>query len=185
MFKNDIQQLSEIQGLRQNTVVAWPPGPPNEHGVAGMHTLSSEEEITRLLKDRPEQTQTYEVTGELAGQVPLDAVGLRLMDESELRELAEYLGVEVEYLRGPFRVIDAECPRCGRRVTFLDFVKTAVDEGVHDRTELGAILTGEARNWITIRGRDGGRPVSCARCQQALRMFNGYSEYSSSNYAYA
>jgi uncharacterized C2H2 Zn-finger protein len=150
-----------------------------------MHTLSSEEEITRLLKDRPELTQTYEVTGELAGQVPLDAVGLRRMDESELRELAEYLGVGVEYLRGPFRVIDAECPRCGRRVTFLDFVKTAVDKGVHDRTELGAILTGEARNWITIRGRDGGRPVSCARCQQALRMFNGYSEYSSSNYAYA
>jgi hypothetical protein len=150
-----------------------------------MRTLSSNEEITRLLKDRPEQTQTYEVTGELAGQVPLDAVGLRRMDESELRELAEYLEVEVEYLRGPFRVIDAECPRCGRRITFLDFVKTAVDKGVHDRTRLRAILIGEAGNWITIRGRDGGRPVSCARCQQALRMSNEYSEYTSSNYAYA
>ena len=56
------------------------------------------------------------------------------MDESEERELAECLEVEVEYLRGPFRVIDAECPRCGRRITFLDFVKTAVDKGVHDRT---------------------------------------------------
>ena len=151
-----------------------------------MRTLSSNEEITRLLKDRPEQTQTYEVTGELAGQVPLDAVGLRRMDESELTELAEYLEVEdVEYFRGPFRVIDAECPRCGRHITFLDFVKTAIDNGVHDRTQLRAILTGEAGNWITIRGRDGGRPVRCARCQQALRMSNGYSEYSSSNYAYA
>jgi hypothetical protein len=150
-----------------------------------MRTLSSDEEIRQLLKDRPEQTQTYEVTGELARQVPLDAVGLRRMDESELGELAEYLEVEVEYLRGPFRVIDAECPRCGRRITFLDFVKTAVDKGVHDRIQLRGILTGAAGNWLTIRGRDGGRPVSCVRCQQALRMSNGYSEYTSSNYAYA
>jgi uncharacterized C2H2 Zn-finger protein len=150
-----------------------------------MRTLSSDEEIKQLLKDRPEQTQTYEVTGELARQVPLDAVGLRRMDKSELTELAEYLEVEVEYLRGPFRVIDAECPRCGRRITFLDFVKTAVDKGVHDRIQLRGILTGAAGNWLTIRGRDGGRPVSCARCQQALRMSNGYSEYTSSNYAYA
>ena len=142
-------------------------------------------EITRLLKDRPELTQTYEVTGELAGQVPLDAVGLRLMDESELRELAEYLGVEVEYLRGPFRVIDAECPRCGRRVTFLDFVKTAVDKGVHDRTELGAILTGEARNWITIRGRDGGVRSVAHAASRPFECSMGIRSTRQSNYAYA
>jgi hypothetical protein len=150
-----------------------------------MRTLTSEEEIRRLLQDRPEYTQTYQVSGDLAARIPLDAIGLRRMDESEVRELADYLEVEVDYLRGPFRVMDADCPSCGRRITFLDFVQTAVDEGVHDRSELRTILTGEAGNWITVRGRDGGRPVRCSRCQQTLRMPGEYSEYSSSNYAYA
>jgi hypothetical protein len=150
-----------------------------------MRTLTSEDEIRRLLQDRPEYTQTYQVSEDLASRIPLDATGLRRMEESELRELADYLEVEVDYLRGPFRVVDAECPRCGRRITFLDFVQTAVNEGVHDRSELRTILTGEAGNWITVRGRDGGRPVRCSRCQQTLRMLGEYSEYSSSNYAYA
>jgi uncharacterized C2H2 Zn-finger protein len=150
-----------------------------------MRTLTSEDEIKRLLQNRPEYTQTYQVSEDVAARIPLDAIGLRRMDESELRELADYLEVEVDYLRGPFRVIEGECPRCGRHITFLDFVKTAVDEGVHDRSELRTVLTGEAGNWITVRGRDGGRPVRCSRCQQTLRMLGEYSEYSSSNYAYA
>ena len=112
-------------------------------------------------------------------------MGLRRMDETELRELAEYLDVDVERLHGPFRVVDAECLRCGRRITFLDFVKTAVEQGVHDQSQLRAILTGEAGNWITVRGQDGGRPVACANCEQLLRMPGDYSEYSSSSYAYA
>jgi hypothetical protein len=150
-----------------------------------MPTLSSPDEVLRLLKDRPEQTRTYQVAPELAGRIPLDSVGLRRMDHAEQQELAAYLGVDGHSLRGPFRVVNAECPRCGRYITFLDFVKTAVEDGVHDRDQLSAILTGEAGNWITIRGRDGGRSVRCAACEQALAMPGDYSEYSSSSYAYA
>jgi hypothetical protein len=150
-----------------------------------MRTLSSSDEIQRLLRDRPEHTHTYQVSRELAGGIPLDSVGLRRMDGPEIQELADYLGVDVEYLRGPFRVVDAECPRCGRRISFLDFVKTAIDDGVHERSQLAAILAGEVGTWITIRGRDGGRAVRCADCGQTLRMPGEYSEYSSSSYAYA
>lgn len=150
-----------------------------------MRTVSSPDEITQLLQDRPEKTQTYQVSADVAGRVPLDSVGLRQMDDAEVRELAEYLEVDVDSLRGPFRVIDADCPQCGRRTTFLDFVKTAVADGAHDRERLSAVLTGQAGNWITVRGRDGGRPVRCAGCAQALRMPGAYSEYSSSSYAYA
>lgn len=150
-----------------------------------MYTLSSEEEISRFLQDRPERTQTYRVPTELANRIPLDAIGLRRMDYAEVGELAQYLDADIDDLRGPFRVVDAECPRCGRQITFLDFVKTAVEECVHDRSQLRAILTGETGNWITIRGRDGGRLVRCAQCRQTLRMPGDYSEYSSSSYAYA
>lgn len=150
-----------------------------------MRMLSSEEEIVRLLGDRPARTETYRIPQELSYRIPLDSVGLRRMDGHELEELAEYLEVACEDLAGPFRVVDADCPRCGRHIAFLDFVKTAVDEGVHDRPQLSAILTGQAGNWLTIRGKDGGRRVNCAACRQALRMPGDYSEYSSSSYAYA
>ncbi len=82
-------------------------------------------------------------------------------------------------------MVDADCPRCGRRTTFLDFVKTAVTDGAHELSRLSDILTGRAGNWLTIRGRDGGRAVRCADCDQALLMPGTYSEYSSSSYAYA
>lgn len=150
-----------------------------------MAMLSSPDEVLRLLQDRPEHTRTYEVAPEIAGRVPLDSVGLRRMDSAEVQELADYLELDQKALRGPFRVVDADCPRCGRHITFLDFVKTAIEEGVHDRAQLGDVLAGRAGNWITIRGRDGGRPVRCAGCDQTLRMPNAYSEYSSSSYAYA
>jgi hypothetical protein len=108
-----------------------------------MATISSGEEIARLLQDRPQNTHTYQMTQELASRIPLDSVGLRRMHDSEMQELADYLSVEVESLRGPFRVVDADSPRCGRRITFLDFAKTAITEGAHDRAELSAVLAGE------------------------------------------
>jgi hypothetical protein len=152
----------------------------------GVVDLTSEEEIRRLLDDRPERTQTYRVPPNLVGRIPLDTrVKLRSMDDAETRELADYLGIAVEDLDRPLRVVDAGCPHCERRITFLDFVQTAVQTGQHERAQLREILTGRAGAWITIRGRDGGRPVVCAHCGQIARMPNGYSEYSSGSYAYA
>ena len=153
----------------------------------GVVEITSEEEIRQLLDDRPKRTQTYRVPPNLVGRIPLDTrVKLRSMDDAETQELADYLGIAVVDLDGPFRVVDAECPHCKRRITFLDFVQTAVEMGQHERAELREILTGRAGAWITIRGRDGGRPVVCTRCGQNARMANGgYSEYASGSYAYA
>jgi hypothetical protein len=151
-----------------------------------VQTLASEKEVRRLLEQRPKTTQTYRVPPEVVGRVPIDKkVRLRSLEDDEIKELAEYLEVGVEELDGPFSVVEASCPNCSRQITFLDFVQTAVDKGVHERAELREILTGRAGAWITIRGRDGGRPVSCAGCGATARMPNAYSEYSSSSYAYA
>lgn len=151
-----------------------------------MRTPLSEKDVRRLLDDRPEQTQTHPVSRDVIGRVPLDTrTELRTMDDDETQQLAEFLEVDVSELDGPFRVVDAKCVNCDRQITFLDFVKTAVDEGAHEREQLVEILTGRGGAWITIRGLDGGRPVVCSGCGQPGRLSEGYSEYSSSSYAYA
>ena len=149
-------------------------------------TLGTEAEVRRLLVERPERTQTYRVTPELLRTIELDSKDrLRRLGESELAELAEYLEVDQGQLAGDFRVVDASCAHCGRRTSFLDFVQTGVGTRHHDRRELAEVLTGRRGAWLTIRGRDGGRPVICANCGQIARLTDGYSEYSSSSYAYA
>jgi uncharacterized C2H2 Zn-finger protein len=150
-----------------------------------VRVLKSEQDVRRLLQKRPEKTQTYRVPAEVLRRVPLDTtVPLRSMTDAEMQELAEYLGVGAEQLHGPLRVVEARCPRCQRLITFLDFVQTAVESRVHERAQLRDVLTGRAGAWITVRGRDGGRPVTCANCGEMARM-PAYSEYSSSSYAYA
>ncbi|GGY18238.1 hypothetical protein [Streptomyces djakartensis] len=148
------------------------------------------EEALQLIADRPEGTRTYPVAPGVLGRLPLDtSPRLRSMDASETQELAEHLEVSADAIGGPLKVVDAQCSYCERVITFLDFVKTAVDDGQHDLARLRKVLTGRDGAWITIRGRDGGRPVRCARCDRVVGLTRGkgggeYSEYSSASYAY-
>lgn len=151
-----------------------------------MRTIESEDEVRRLLHDRPRRTQTYRVPDGSLERLPVDDDRrLRELDDAEIGELASFLEVDASDLRGPFRVVDAACPSCDRRLGFVDFVRTAVASDVHDRDLLRDVLTGRAGTWLTVRGLDGGRPVLCADCGSLARLPNGYSEYSSSQYAYA
>ncbi|WAZ19013.1 hypothetical protein STRCI_000030 [Streptomyces cinnabarinus] len=149
------------------------------------------EEVLELLADRPEATRTYPVASDLLRRLPLDtSPHLRAMDEGETQELADHLEVPAAAIEGPLRVVDVKCSYCDRVITFLDFVKTAIDDGQHDLAQLREVLTGRNGAWITIRGRDGGRPVRCAGCDRTVdvtrRKGGGeYSEYSSGSYAYA
>jgi hypothetical protein len=150
-----------------------------------MRALTSEEDIRRLLDDRPDKTQTYPIDRELMSRIPVDTKAeLRPISDEETQQLADYLEVDVKELDGPFKVVDANCQNCDRQITFLDFVQTAVDQEAHDRDQLREILTGRAGAWITIRGRDGGRPVTCIGCGEIARM-PAYSEYTGGGYAYA
>ncbi|MET9886488.1 hypothetical protein ABZZ20_25790 [Streptomyces sp. NPDC006430] len=153
------------------------------------HTQLTLDEVLEHLKNRPETTHTYRVPVGLIAALPLtEAPGMRVLDEAETQELAHYLGTPASSLKGPLKVLDSRCSECSRRITFLDFAKTAVDLGFHPKDGLRDVLTGKGGEWITIRGRDGGRPVNCAQCGNdvpRLRMNGSYSEYSSSSYAYA
>jgi hypothetical protein len=149
-----------------------------------MRAPLSEEDVRSMLDDRPERTQTRPTSREVIAVIPADSkVELRTLGDDETKQLADYLGVDPSELDGPFQVVEASCEGCGRQLTFLDFVQTAVDEGAHEREQLRDVLTGRAGAWITIRGQDGGRGVTCIVC--GMRRSSDYSEYSSSSYAYA
>jgi hypothetical protein len=151
-----------------------------------MRTIESDDEVRRLLEKRPHRTRTYRVSAELLRGVRLDSDReLRELSDTEVQEVADFLEVDRGELQGPFKVVDATCPSCERRLGFLDFVRTAVQTEAHDRDRLREVLTGRAGYWLTIRGLDGGRPVLCVACGQVARLPTGYSEYSSSSYAYA
>ena len=83
------------------------------------------------------------------------------MRPAEVKELAAYLRVPIKNLRGPFKVVEASCPHCDRHITFLDFVKTGIEEGPHNKSQLGAVLAGQAGAWLTIRGAEVAR--SCVQ----------------------
>ncbi|WP_371478160.1 hypothetical protein [Kitasatospora sp. NBC_00315] len=148
------------------------------------------DDVMELVRRRPPHTRTYEVASDVLERLPLDtSPTLRRMSDAEVEELAEYLATSSGSIVGPLKVIDHQCGHCDRVTTFLDFVKTAVDDGHHDREKLRNILAGTGGAWITIRGADGGRPVRCARCDSDVQLLpdggGEYSEYSSSSYAYA
>ncbi|MFF6804020.1 hypothetical protein [Streptomyces sp. NPDC012616] len=146
------------------------------------------DEVLGYLKDRPDVTRTYQVPrGSISRLACDEAAGMREMDEAETSQLADYLDVPAKDLRGPLKVVDVRCSYCTHHLSFLDFAKTAVESGAHGKEGLRQVLTGKSGEWITIRGRDGGRPVSCAQCGNDVPrpMAGCYSEYSSSDYAYA
>jgi hypothetical protein len=135
-----------------------------------MAVLQSLEELEALLDDRPEVTRTYQVDPSIAAEMleairSLDSgVKVRQMTAPEVAELAQYLSISVEEFSGPLTVSDIGCSGCGRRFTILDIAKTAVDDGLHAKALLAAVLTGKAGTWVTVRGKDGGRYANCSAC---------------------
>lgn len=151
-----------------------------------MQDLTSQEELAQLLRNRPSETHTYQLSRGVVVDRSADAGPLRLMTTGELEELANYLKVSPAQLQGEFLVADTSCDKCKRRLTILDFVKTAVDKGHHGLAELAGVLSGVGGDWVTVRGKDGGRPVDCAGCGESITSLrSSYSEYSGGGYAYA
>ncbi|MET9326892.1 hypothetical protein [Tsukamurella sp. NPDC003166] len=136
------------------------------------------------------RTTTYRVHPDARVVIPPEAraaLDLREIDDGEIRQLAAFLNIAQDDLVQPLHVARLACPACDRRLGILDFVKTAVQLGHHDRSEIADILTGRGGAWVTVRGQDGGRPVNCALCDTRVVIdgADGYCEYTGKNYAYA
>lgn len=152
-----------------------------------MRRITSNEQLESARKNRPDQTQTWLVE-ESVGAWP-DAKSepnVREMNRDEIREMAAYLESDEDELKGPFYVNrDLKCPHCGRATTFLDFIKTAVDAGLHEKSLMRDILRGHAGRWITIVGKTEERTVVCVNCNRMRRITTrGDCNYSGHWYRY-
>ena len=139
-----------------------------------MALLNSLAEFESLLENRPEHTRTYQIAPTIAPEMHkviqareiVSDLRWRVMNPTEMQELASYLEISVAELHGPFSVSDIHCHGCGRHLTILDIAKTSVDTGLHSKAVLAQVMTGHAGQWVTVRGQDGGRYADCAACGQ-------------------
>jgi hypothetical protein len=79
------------------------------------------------------ETQTWSISEEVSKVLQRENWSTsRAITTQELKELANYLDVLPTELKGPF-LTDKRltCTECGRRLTILDFVKTAVESHGH------------------------------------------------------
>lgn len=148
--------------------------------------ITSLEQLNELLQNRPEQTETWLISKEIATDVKIASEDMRKMTEVEEKELANYLDVSAEDLHGPFYIDkDLVCPECNRDLTFLDFVQTAIeiDGTIHSKKLIADILCGRNGSWITISGKNTKRTVFCANCQHPITYFT--HNYAAHEYKYA
>ncbi|HLX49363.1 MAG TPA: hypothetical protein VKS82_13620 [Streptosporangiaceae bacterium] len=137
-----------------------------------MTVLRSAAELQALLGDRPDQTHTYQISPASADDVTTFIRSLnsgpvmRDMSVAEIEELARYLDIPPGEFYGTYSFSDCSCTGCGRHLTLMDMAKTGVDRGFHSKEQLAAVLTGKAGQWVTVRGRDGGREINCSACGQ-------------------
>jgi uncharacterized protein Usg len=152
--------------------------------------ITSKAQLDSLRKSRPEKTETW-LVDESATDVPFPepTPAMREMTPDEVDEMAAYLELDANELDGPFHIAkDVRCPHCDRATTFLDFIKTAVDSGLHDKALVREVLTGRAGRWITVVGQDGGREPVCVSCERAvprrMRLTLGGCDYEGRWYRY-
>ncbi len=150
-----------------------------------MREITSKEQLKSLLQNRTESTITWLVNESVAEHLQTKTDGMRKMTQCEVRELANYLNEDENELQEPFYVDKRLiCPECNRSLTFLDFIKTAIEtDSLHSKELIADILCGRNGHWITIGGKNMKRTVHCANCNYGITYKT--HNYNNSRYAYA
>ena len=152
-----------------------------------MRRITSEQQLTSLRKNRPDQTETWLVDDAVWNFATSKSESdVRQMTTEEVHEMATYLEVKDNELQGPFYVARSlKCPDCGRATTFLDFIKTAVDAKLHEKSLMRDVLCGRSGRWLTLVGKTGERTLACAHCNRLRRIAaRGDCNYTGTHYRY-
>ena len=133
--------------------------------------IDSVEELIAIANRNEKLTFTYRVTREVAeaNNAQIRRKGgakLRLMTDSEIRELADYVEADFEEMcQAKPEIGQTSCPKCGRTLTFTDLIHEAASIGKHDKKFMGEVLLGKHGHVITVNGTDDDTHVfRCLRC---------------------
>ena len=94
--------------------------------------------------------------------------------DEDVRRIEELLGM-------PFRTIGAplwvsgdrpDCPECGRRISRLDIVASAL-EGVHERAMIAHVILGE-RKYVNTQIPDAIEGVRCSNCGASIESIRSF-----------
>jgi transcription elongation factor Elf1 len=126
------------------------------------------EEIIDIIVNKPENSVTLKVNDYIM-EIFRKSATLENMREENLFEIADYLKVNSDQLKGPFLVNDSlKCSNCKKNLTFLDIIKSAP----HPKEKIKNILCGKEGNWITIIGKQDNRIIKCTNCGKSNTIIN-------------
>ncbi|TDC83081.1 hypothetical protein E1193_09925 [Micromonospora sp. KC606] len=102
--------------------------------------------------------------------------------EHDVRRLEKLLGMPAGSVGAPLWVSgdQPDCPRCGRRQTWLDIVSSAL-KGVHDRMMIATVILGE-RKYVNTEVPAAIAGVHCLDCHHPI---DGLRSFKCHNWAYA
>ncbi|SCF45905.1 hypothetical protein GA0070216_11913 [Micromonospora matsumotoense] len=102
--------------------------------------------------------------------------------EHDVRRLEKLLGMPAQSIGAPLWVSgdEPDCPKCGRRTTWLDIVASAL-KGVHDPAMIATVILGD-RRYVNTEVPDAIAGVHCLDCHTPI---TGLRSFKCHNWAYA
>ena len=102
--------------------------------------------------------------------------------DEDVRELEELLGMPSNTIHAPLWVSGdtRECASCGRQVSWLDIVSSALHK-VHDRTMIARVILGDQK-FVNVEAPQAIPDVLCVRCDAPITDLRSFKCH---NWAYA
>ncbi|MER5702243.1 hypothetical protein ABT023_09850 [Micromonospora sp. NPDC002296] len=102
--------------------------------------------------------------------------------EHDVRRIEKLLGMPARSIGAPLWVSgdEPDCPKCGRRMTWLDIVSSAL-HGVHDPSMIARVILGD-RRYVNTEVPDAIAGVYCSDCRTPIE---GLRSFKCHNWAYA
>jgi hypothetical protein len=131
------------------------------------HTLAVSDPVFRAVYDSPKSLPGKERW---------------LTPEADVRRLERLLGLEQETIGAPLWLSGSQkdCPECGRLISWLDIVTSAL-EHVHDKAMIATVILGEQK-FVNTEAPRAIAGLRCRRCKTAIRSVRSFKCH---NWAYA
>lgn len=98
----------------------------------------------------------------------LSRVAQSKMSAADRQKLSDLVGIQVadDFYFQKKQV----CPSCQKELSFYDVVKTAIDQGIHDKAFFQNLFAG---NQFIVRSEAEDKQITCSKCS-AVTMLDGF-----------